>query len=206
MNENKVNAETATNNTATNSVAEAAKTAEATAEQVAFVECESDKDSAEAKVFRRVLHDENFVRADATDTKPTNPLRRGEVVVAEECMGSLKDFRKELMDGNILAPDKIQKVSFRVEGFVQRDGSTANTSVLAAKQFVVTLKIDGRWVTLPRWLATVDGGLYALGATQTARAAKELATILHMIWVCGRKPDDVKEIVKGWHKKPTAKK
>lgn len=171
-----------------------------------FVECE-DREEDAGKFFRKVLHDSNFDKAEKITSKPTNPVRKGEIVVVEDdCSGNFKDFKKKLFEGKeILAPVGLEKVSFRVEGFVARDGSAKDKMSLCAKQFVVTLRINGRWMTLPRYLATVNGGLFALPACQTARAAKEFATVLHMFWIEKRTPEQVKEVFKGWHKKPESK-
>ena len=205
MNENKVNAETASKTETNSAVVEAAKAAEVVAEvpNVDFVECESDD---KEHTFWGMLSSETIAKAETIANKPSNPVRKGEIILSDECNGNLKDFKTALFEGKVFAPAGLVKTSYRVSGFVSRDGDSADKKVLCAKQFVVTLMIKGRWVELPRWLASREGGLFALSAIQTAKAAKELSTILYMLWVKGMKPETVKEIVKGWHKKPTAKK
>ena len=209
MNENKVNNESSNEQAKTGATAtpapetqvnaelkaaeEALKAADKTSvsdlPNVEPEECEKDvKGINPLRGFSRRLTADRITHAEDTDVKPTNPVRKGEVVMADDCSGVLKDFKKALMEGLIRKPDGLDKVSYRCNGFVKRDGSEEGSSVLAAKQFVTTLRISGRWIELPRYLASPDGGQFAIGASQTLKAARTLSAILHAVWVKGVDP------------------
>lgn len=135
--------------------------------------------------FRRQINSVTIESAEARDSKPSNPVRKNEIVLDEECSGGLKDFKLYFYEGLIKAPEGLEKVSWRVNGFVQRDGEKAEDKVLCARQFVVTIKVKGEWWELPRFLATPKGGKFALSAGQTLKGARTLASQLNWVWLKG---------------------
>lgn len=157
------------------------------------IECEEEG----VRDFSRRINEHSISIAEEQDSKPTNPVRRNEVVVADECSGNLKEFKSAFYKGLYTAPSGLEKISYRPDGFVSRDGN-ADSSCLAAKQFVVTLKRHGKWETLPRFLATDEGGRFALSASQTLKAARILASHLNFVWLKG---GDAKLLTKKNNKK-----
>ena len=153
------------------------------AEKVELPETEAEDDGFMA--FRRRINSSTIERAEARDAKPSNPVRKNEIVLDEECSGGLKDFKLYFYEGLIKAPEGLEKVSWRVNGFVQRDGENSKDKVLCARQFVVTVKIKGDWWELPRFLATPKGGKFALSAGQTLKGARTLAAQLNWVWIKG---------------------
>lgn len=151
--------------------------------KVELPETEAEDDGFMA--FRRRINSSTIERAEARDAKPTNPVRKNEIVVDDECSGGMKDFKLYFYEGLIKAPEGLEKVSWRVNGFVQRDGENAKDKVLCARQFVVTVKIKGDWWELPRFLATPKGGKFALSAGQTLKGARTLAAQLNWVWIKG---------------------
>lgn len=151
--------------------------------KVELPETEAEEDGFMA--FRRRINAVTIESAETRDAKPSNPVRKNEIVLDEECSGGLKDFRMYFYEGLIKAPEGLEKVSWRVNGFVQRDGEKAEDKVLCARQFVVTVKIKGDWWELPRFLATPKGGKFALSAGQTLKGARTLASQLNWVWKKG---------------------
>lgn len=108
-----------------------------------------------------------------------NPIRKGEVLIATECEGNLAAFKKALKDGLVIKPDGLEAVSFHCAGFAKRDEG------IVAKQFNVTLKVNGKWQPLSRYIASAKGGHFAMGASQSLKGAKTLAGMLKAVWING---------------------
>lgn len=155
------------------------KTVEVEVLDIPSIECEEDG----VREFRRAINEMTIEKAESEDSKPTNPVRKNEVVVADECSGNLKEFKKAFYEGLYKSPAGLEKIGYRPDGFVSRDGSEAGQNCLAAKQFVVTIRRNGKWETLPRFLATDEGGHFALSASQTLKAARTLASHLNFVWL-----------------------
>lgn len=170
------------------------KTVEVEVLDIPSIECEEDG----VREFRRAINEMTIEKAESEDAKPTNPVRKNEVVVAEDCSGNLKEFKKAFYEGLYKAPSGLEKVGYRPDGFVSRDGTEAGQNCLAAKHFVVTIKRNGKWETLPRFLATDEGGHFALSASQTLKAARTLASHLNFVWL---KNGDAKLLTKKSSKK-----
>lgn len=151
--------------------------------KVDLPETEAEEDGFMA--FRRRINSVTIESAETRDAKPSNPVRKNEIVLDEECSGGLKDFKLYFYEGLIKAPEGLEKVSWRVNGFVLRDGENAEDKVLCARQFVVTVRIKGEWWELPRFLATPKGGKFALSAGQTLKGARTLAAQLNWVWMKG---------------------
>lgn len=170
------------------------KTVEVEVIDIPQIECEEDG----VREFRRAINEMTIEKAESEDSKPTNPVRKNEVVVADECSGNLKEFKKAFYEGLYKTPSGLEKVGYRPDGFVSRDGSGNGQNCLAAKQFVVTIRRNGKWETLPRFLATDEGGHFALSASQTLKAARTLASHLNFVWL---KNGDAKLLTKKSSKK-----
>ena len=110
---------------------------------------------------------------------PANSLRRGEILVAEDCEGTLKGFKEALKMGLLKKPEGLEQVSFHCSGFAKRDEG------LAARQFTVTVKVNGKWRPLSRYAASANGGRFALGASQSLKAARKLADLVSAVWLEG---------------------
>lgn len=110
---------------------------------------------------------------------PENSLRRGEILVAEDCEGTLKGFKDALKMGLLKRPEGLEQVSFHCSGFAKRDEG------LAARQFTVTVKVNGKWGPLSRYAASANGGRFALGASQSLKAARKLADLVSAVWLDG---------------------
>lgn len=162
-----------------------------TVEVIDIPEVEAESDGV--REFARALNDDAIEIAETNDEKPTNPVRRNELVIANECTGGIKNFKEAFYAGLYKRPSGLEKVSYRPDGFVGRDGAAKGSTVLAAKQFVVTIKRNGKWETLPRYLATDEGGHFALGASQTLKAARVLASHLNFVWMKGGNPELLKK-------------
>lgn len=108
-----------------------------------------------------------------------NPIRNGEVLIADECEGNMAAFKKALKDGLVIRPEGLEAVSFHCAGFAKRDEG------LVAKQFAVTLKVNGKWCPLSRYAASGRGGHFAMGSSQTLKGAKTLAAMLKAVWING---------------------
>ncbi len=113
--------------------------------------------------------------------KEANKIRRGEILLSKDCEGNLAAFKAALKDGLLVRPDGLEAVSFHCTGFARRDEG------LVARQFTLTLKVNGKWSPLSRYAASAEGGRFALGASQTLRGAKQLAQLLTAVWVKGMK-------------------
>ena len=157
--------------------------AKSVGEKVDLPETEAEEDGFMA--FRRRINSVTIESAETRDAKPSNPVRKNEIVLDDECSGGLKDFKLYFYEGLIKAPEGLEKVSWRVNGFVQRDGEKSEDKVLCARQFVVTIKVKGEWWELPRFLATPKGGKFALSAGQTLKGARTLAAQLNWVWMKG---------------------
>ena len=195
--ENKTNTNTvagAENAAAESLIKKVVKTVEVEVLDIPSIECEEDG----VREFRRTINEMTIEKAESEDSKPTNPVRKNEVVVSGECSGNLKEFKKAFYEGLYKAPSGLEKVGYRPDGFVSRDGSETGQNCLAAKQFVVTIKRNGKWETLPRFLATDEGGHFALSASQTLKAARVLASHLNFVWL---KNGDAKLLTKKSSKK-----
>lgn len=108
-----------------------------------------------------------------------NPIRKGEILIATECEGNLAAFKKALKDGLVIRPEGLEAVSFHCAGFAKRDEG------IVAKQFNVTLKVNGKWQPLSRYIASAKGGHFAMGASQSLKGAKTLAGMLKAVWING---------------------
>lgn len=113
--------------------------------------------------------------------KEANKIRRGEILLAKECEGNLSAFKKALKDGLLVRPEGLEAVSFHCTGFAKRDEG------LVARQFTLTLKVNGKWAPLSRYAASAEGGRFAMGASQTLKGAKQLAQLLTAVWLKGMK-------------------
>lgn len=109
-----------------------------------------------------------------------NPLRKGEILVSADCEGNMAAFKKALKAGFLMRPEGLENVSLHCAGFAKRDEG------LVAKQFAVTLKVNGKWQPLSRY-AAFAGGHFALGAGQTLKGAKTLAAMLKQAWLAEKK-------------------
>lgn len=123
--------------------------------------------------------DEAEMKAATEREAPANSLRRGEILVAEDCEGTLKNFKDALKMGLLKRPEGLEQVSFHCSGFAKRDEG------LAARQFTVTVKVNGKWGPLSRYAASANGGRFALGASQSLKAARKLADLVSAVWLSG---------------------
>lgn len=139
----------------------------------------------------RAITDQSVTGALEREKNTTNTIRNGEILIAEECEGNLSAFKKALKDGLVIRPEGLEAVSFHCAGFAKRDEG------LVARQFNVTIKVNGKWQPLSRYAASGKGGHFAMGATQTLKGAKTLAAMLKAVWINGQdlKPKG-KKIVK----------
>lgn len=125
------------------------------------------------------VNDDSVNEALARETNLANPIRKGEILIADTCEGNLTAFKKALKDGLIVRPEGLEAVSFHCAGFAKRDEG------LVAKQFAITLKVNGKWQPLSRYAASGKGGHFAMGAAQTLKGAKTLAQMLKAVWIHG---------------------
>lgn len=137
---------------------------------------------------RERITEESVSEALARENVLANPIRKGEVLISDECEGNLSAFKKALKDGFVIRPDGLEAVSFHCAGFAKRDEG------LVAKQFCVTLKVNGKWQPLSRYIASGKGGRFAMGASQSLKGAKSLAEMLKAVWINGL---DLKKKSKG---------
>lgn len=175
MNENtntKVNENTAAVNAGE---AKAGNAAEASVASVEVKPCEGSDFREEKMQVNEASVDEALSRGNPT----ANPIRNGEILISTECEGNLSAFKKALKDGLIVKPDGLEAVSFHCAGFGKRDEG------LVAKQFAITLKVNGKWQPLSRYAASGKGGHFAMGASQTLKGAKTLAQMLKAVWLHG---------------------
>lgn len=151
----------------------------ATKETVAAVEVAVAAESAlegEAEALNSEAMEAAIGRA-----KEANKIRRGEILLAKECEGNLAAFKKALKDGLLVRPDGLEAVSFHCTGFARRDEG------IVARQFTLTLKVNGKWSPLSRYAASAEGGRFAMGSSQTLKGAKQLCQLLTAVWVKGMK-------------------
>ena len=165
----------------------AALAASLTVEQV---ECDDNRE------FEAKIHEMTVEKAESREVVIRNPIRKNEIELADECAGQFKEFKEAFYAGLVGKPTGLEKVSYRPDGFIRRDGESEGSKILAARQFVVTLKIAGKWETLPRYLATEQGGHFALSASQTLKAARTLSSHLNYVWVKGHSAEELAAALK----------
>lgn len=140
------------------------------------------KPTCEGDTFREerlAVNEETVKEALERGNAQNNPIRNGEVLISQECEGNLSAFKKALKEGLVIRPEGLEAVSFHCAGFTKRDEG------LVAKQFAVTLKVNGKWQPLSRYAASGKGGHFAMGSSQTLKGAKSLAQMLKAVWLHG---------------------
>ena len=159
--------ETNTNNVAVNAEGVVVDTTAVVAEE------------SELREERMQVTKDTVTEALEREVQLANPIRKGEVLIATECEGNLAAFKKALKDGLVIKPEGLEAVSFHCAGFAKRDEG------IVAKQFAVTLKVNGKWQPLSRYIASGRGGHFAMGASQSLKGAKGLADMLKQVWIHG---------------------
>ena len=154
--------------------AEAAEKLEPAADTTAIV-----AEGSEMREERMQVTKDTVTEALEREVQLANPIRKGEVLIATECEGNLAAFKKALKDGLVIKPEGLEAVSFHCAGFAKRDEG------IVAKQFAVTLKVNGKWQPLSRYIASGRGGHFAMGASQSLKGAKTLADMLKQVWIHG---------------------
>lgn len=162
-------------NTKVENTDEAKAKAEASVASVEVKPCEGSEFREEKMQVNESTVEEALARGNPT----ANPIRNGEILISTECEGNLSAFKKALKDGLIVKPEGLEAVSFHCAGFTKRDEG------LVAKQFCITLKVNGKWQPLSRYAASGRGGHFAMGASQTLKGAKTLAQMLKAVWLHG---------------------
>ena len=136
-------------------------------------------EGSEMREERMQVTKDTVTEALEREVQLANPIRKGEVLIATECEGNLAAFKKALKDGLVIKPEGLEAVSFHCAGFAKRDEG------IVAKQFAVTLKVNGKWQPLSRYIASGRGGHFAMGASQSLKGAKTLADMLKQVWIHG---------------------
>ena len=136
-------------------------------------------EGSEMREERMQVTKDTVTEALEREVQLANPIRKGEVLIATECEGNLAAFKKALKDGLVIKPEGLEAVSFHCAGFAKRDEG------IVAKQFAVTLKVNGKWQPLSRYIASGRGGHFAMGASQSLKGAKGLADMLKQVWIHG---------------------
>ena len=154
--------------------AEATEKLEPAADTTAIV-----AEGSEMREERMQVTKDTVTEALEREVQLANPIRKGEVLIATECEGNLAAFKKALKDGLVIKPEGLEAVSFHCAGFAKRDEG------IVAKQFAVTLKVNGKWQPLSRYIASGRGGHFAMGASQSLKGAKGLADMLKQVWIHG---------------------
>ena len=154
--------------------AEATEKLEPVADTTAIV-----AEGSEMREERMQVTKDTVTEALEREVQLANPIRKGEVLIATECEGNLAAFKKALKDGLVIKPEGLEAVSFHCAGFAKRDEG------IVAKQFAVTLKVNGKWQPLSRYIASGRGGHFAMGASQSLKGAKTLADMLKQVWIHG---------------------
>ena len=154
--------------------AEATETLEPVVDTTAVV-----AEGSEMREERMQVTKDTVAEALEREVQLANPIRKGEVLIATECEGNLAAFKKALKDGLVIKPEGLEAVSFHCAGFAKRDEG------IVAKQFAVTLKVNGKCQPLSRYIASGRGGHFAMGASQSLKGAKTLADMLKQVWIHG---------------------
>ena len=154
--------------------AEATETLEPVVDTTAVV-----AEGSEMREERMQVTKDTVTEALEREVQLANPIRKGEVLIATECEGNLAACKKALKDGLVIKPEGLEAVSFHCAGFAKRDEG------IVAKQFAVTLKVNGKWQPLSRYIASGRGGHFAMGASQSLKGAKTLADMLKQVWIHG---------------------
>ena len=156
--------------------AEATETLEPAVDTTAVV-----AEGSEMREERMQVTKDTVAEALEREVQLANPNRKGEEHIATDWVVELLiELVNEIgKDGLVIKPEGLEAVSFHCAGFAKRDEG------IVAKQFAVTLKVNGKWQPLSRYIASGRGGHFAMGASQSLKGAKTLADMLKQVWIHG---------------------